>query len=205
MNVIIGVDPHKATHHAVAVDDDEDELAQVSVRAVEPRRQRLMSWAEPFDRRGRGRSKAPTGSAICCLSSSSRPVNASSMCRRRWLRGRVCSARAGRTRTTRTTPERSRRPRCGTTILREVRPVGHGEVLRLLAKRNTDIGDQRTRLVSHAFAAGRACARAGSPRKSTLPTSTRSSRGCHRRHRSSRSATTSPSSCSTTSAASTRS
>jgi transposase len=31
--------------------------------------------------------------------------------------------------------------------LRPVVPVGHGEVLRLLAKRNTDIGSQRTRLV----------------------------------------------------------
>ena len=31
--------------------------------------------------------------------------------------------------------------------LRQVQPVGHSEVLRLLAKRNTDIGDQRTRLV----------------------------------------------------------
>jgi len=31
--------------------------------------------------------------------------------------------------------------------LRPVQPVGHSEVLRLLAKRNTDIGNQRTRLV----------------------------------------------------------
>ena len=31
--------------------------------------------------------------------------------------------------------------------LREVAAVGTSEVLRLLAKRNTDIGDQRTRLV----------------------------------------------------------
>lgn len=28
MNVIIGVDPHKASHHAVAVDDNEQELAR---------------------------------------------------------------------------------------------------------------------------------------------------------------------------------
>jgi transposase len=34
------------------------------------------------------------------------------------------------------------------TSLREVRPAGHGEVLRLLAKRNPDIGDQRCRVVS---------------------------------------------------------
>ena len=31
--------------------------------------------------------------------------------------------------------------------LRRVEPVGHAEVLRLLAKRNNDIGDQRTRVV----------------------------------------------------------
>jgi transposase len=34
-----------------------------------------------------------------------------------------------------------------TSGLRQVRPVGHSEVLRLLSKRNLDIGDQRTRLV----------------------------------------------------------
>ena len=55
---------------------------------------------------------------------------------------------AGRTRPTRTMRCRSRSPRCGTLRLREVQPGGHSEVLRLLAKRNTDIGDQRCRLVS---------------------------------------------------------
>ena len=34
MKVMIGLDPHKASHHAVAVDDREEELAQVSVRAT---------------------------------------------------------------------------------------------------------------------------------------------------------------------------
>ena len=48
MNVIIGVDPHKATHHAVAVSDDESELAQLSVRACRTQTARLMSWAQPF-------------------------------------------------------------------------------------------------------------------------------------------------------------
>ena len=51
MDVIIGVDPHKATHHVVAVGDDERELAQVSVRACRTQTSRLMSWAEPFPRR----------------------------------------------------------------------------------------------------------------------------------------------------------
>jgi transposase len=48
MNVVIGVDPHKATHHVVAVGDNEDELAQVSVRACRTQTSRLMAWAEPF-------------------------------------------------------------------------------------------------------------------------------------------------------------
>jgi hypothetical protein len=34
MEVVIGVDPHKASHHAFAIDDREAELAQLSVRAT---------------------------------------------------------------------------------------------------------------------------------------------------------------------------
>jgi hypothetical protein len=34
MEVMIGVDPHKASHYVVAVDDSEAELAQVCVRAT---------------------------------------------------------------------------------------------------------------------------------------------------------------------------
>jgi hypothetical protein len=34
VNVIIGIDPHKASHTAVAIDRAEDELARVRVRAT---------------------------------------------------------------------------------------------------------------------------------------------------------------------------
>ena len=34
MTVIIGVDPHKASHTAVAIDDSEDELNRIRVRAT---------------------------------------------------------------------------------------------------------------------------------------------------------------------------
>ena len=34
MTVMIGVDPHKATHTAVAIGDDERELATIKVRAT---------------------------------------------------------------------------------------------------------------------------------------------------------------------------
>ena len=69
MEVMIGVDPHKASHYVFAVDDGEVELAQVSVRASREQVRRLLAWAEPFER-GRGRSRDPTGWATCCRSSS---------------------------------------------------------------------------------------------------------------------------------------
>ena len=84
-----------------------------------------------------------------------------------------------------------------------VEPASHTEVLRLLAKRNTDIGNQRCRLVSRLHSLLVELALAGSPRKSTLLTWIGSLPLSPRRHRVSRSATTWRSSCSTTSAAST--
>jgi hypothetical protein len=51
MNVVIGIDPHKASHTAVAIDEDEDELSSVRVRATRRQVEQLIGWAEPFDKR----------------------------------------------------------------------------------------------------------------------------------------------------------
>src|SRR5215213_1212418 len=51
MQVIIGVDPHKASYTAVAIGDDEGELTRVRVRATRAQTEQLLVWAEPFDRR----------------------------------------------------------------------------------------------------------------------------------------------------------
>jgi transposase len=51
MNVIIGIDPHKATHTAVAIGFDEGELATVTVRATKQQTDRLVEWAKPFKKR----------------------------------------------------------------------------------------------------------------------------------------------------------
>jgi hypothetical protein len=48
MTVIIGVDPHKATHTAVAIDGDEQPLARLDVVADRSQTQRLLAWAAPF-------------------------------------------------------------------------------------------------------------------------------------------------------------
>jgi hypothetical protein len=47
MTVIIGIDPHKATHTAVAIGGDEAELATVTVRATKQQTDKLLGWAEP--------------------------------------------------------------------------------------------------------------------------------------------------------------
>ena len=46
MNVVIGIDPHKASHTAVAIDESEDELSSVKVRATRRQVDQLVSWAE---------------------------------------------------------------------------------------------------------------------------------------------------------------
>ena len=51
MGVIIGIDPHKASHTAAAIDPGEAPLGQVRVRAAEDQLQRLLAWAQPWPKR----------------------------------------------------------------------------------------------------------------------------------------------------------
>jgi transposase len=49
--VMIGVDPHKASHTAVAVSADEQPLGQLRVRASAVQARRLLEWAAPWPER----------------------------------------------------------------------------------------------------------------------------------------------------------
>jgi transposase len=46
--VIIGVDPHKATHTAVAITGGEQEVGRKQVRSGGQQADELLAWAEPF-------------------------------------------------------------------------------------------------------------------------------------------------------------
>ena len=48
MQVIIGVDPHKASHTAVAIDTNEDQLDLKKVRASRSKVEQLLTWAQPY-------------------------------------------------------------------------------------------------------------------------------------------------------------
>lgn len=51
MSVIIGIDPHKRSHAAVAVDDREQTVAELQVRASRRQAGELLGWAERFGSR----------------------------------------------------------------------------------------------------------------------------------------------------------
>jgi transposase len=49
--IIIGIDPHKASHTAVAIDEHETVLREMTTRTCRTQTHRLRSWAEKFDER----------------------------------------------------------------------------------------------------------------------------------------------------------
>jgi transposase len=151
MQVIIGVDPHKASHTAVAIDTNEDQLGHKKVRATRTQVDQLLAWAGPFLARtwaiegadGMGyllaQQLVATGEHVI-------NVPATLAARTRLL---------GSGRTNKNDPNDALSvavTALRTSGLRQVRPVGHSEVLRLLAKRNTDIGNQRSRVVARLHA-----------------------------------------------------
>ena len=66
--VMIGVDPHKGSHTAVAISSDEEQLGRLRVRASVTQAERLVTWAAgvagaDLGGRGRGRARSPAGPA----------------------------------------------------------------------------------------------------------------------------------------------
>jgi transposase len=144
--VIIGVDPHKASHTAVAIDGSEDEVLRKKVRAGASQVDQLVSWAEPLGSRTWAiESAAGLGYLLAqqLVAAGETVVD-------------VPATLASRVRVLATGRSNKNDPNDALSVavaalrfpgLFQVAPVGHGEVLRLLAKRNTDIGNQRSRLV----------------------------------------------------------
>jgi transposase len=146
MTVIIGVDPHKASHTAVAIGDDEDELATVRVRATRSQVARLLAWAEPFEKRKWAIESA--GGLGYLLAQQLVGAGEDVVDVPATLASRVRVLGSGRS--------NKNDPNDALSVAvaalrapapRSVEAAAHAEVLRLLAKRNTDIGNHRTRVV----------------------------------------------------------
>jgi transposase len=108
---VIGVDPHKRSHTAVAIGGDGIELASVTVRATRCQVDKMLRWAARFeDRTWAIESAGGLGSLFCrqLVGADERVVYVSVTLA---ARVRVLGS-AGRTTTTRTTRCRSRSLRC---------------------------------------------------------------------------------------------
>ncbi len=112
MSVMIGVDPHKATHTAVAIDRSEAELARARVRATRKQVPQLLRWAEPL---GQRTSAVESAGGLGYLLSQQLVAAGETVLDvpSTLARGSVCLAPGGRTRTIRTTRCLSRSQRCG--------------------------------------------------------------------------------------------
>ena len=146
MSVIIGVDPHKATHTAVAVDNDEVELARAKVRATRNQVPQLLSWAEPLGEHTWAIESA--GGLGYLLSQQLVAAGETVLDVPSTLAARVRVL--GSRRSDKNDPNDALSVAVAalrTPALRAVVRADHAEMLRLLAKRNIDIGNQRTRIV----------------------------------------------------------
>jgi transposase len=151
MSVIIGIDPHKSSHTAVALDDGEGVLGQRRVRAGEHQAEELLKWAVEFPERSWAIESA--GGLGYLLSQQLVAAGEAVF--------DVPATLASRVRVLGTGKSNKNDPNDATSVavaalrspgLRQVSAVGHAEVLRLLAKRNTDIGNLRCQAVERVHA-----------------------------------------------------
>ena len=145
MAVMIGVDPHKGSHTAVAVDDGERSLAELRVRSGPKQLERLVEWAERFAERtwaieGAERARLPAGPAARRRRRAGR--------RRAAEAGRAGAAAGDRSRPTRTIPTTpvGRRRRAALDDAKEVGVEDHAAVMKLWAKRHRNLSSSRTRV-----------------------------------------------------------
>jgi transposase len=149
--VVIGIDPHKQTHQAVAVDDREGELGRLEVRATRTQVDRLVRWATPFeDRTWAIESAGGLGYLLAqqLVDAGERVID-------------VPPALASRVRLLDTRQSNKNDPNDARSVaiaalrspgLAVVEAADHRVVLRILAKRNGDLGRERNRVANRLHA-----------------------------------------------------
>jgi transposase len=142
VNVIIGVDPHKGSHTAVAIDSGEAALGQLRVRAARRQIEQLLEWAVGFEKRTWAVESA--GGLGYLLSQQLVTAGETVLDVPATLAARVRLLGSGKSNKNDPNDALSvavaalRAPRLAT-----VERADHGAVLRLLAKRNVDLGRSR--------------------------------------------------------------
>jgi hypothetical protein len=154
MVTTIGIDPHKATHTAVAIDESESVLGELTVPADRAQTRTLLEWAQQVDGDGRVWAVEAAGGLGYLLSqqlvaSGERVVDVPPV-----LASRVRVLGSGRSDKNDPNDALSvavaalRQPK-----LAEVRREDHGQILRMLAKRHLELTGLRTQAVCRLHAA----------------------------------------------------
>ena len=87
--VMIGIDPHKASHTAVAISAAEEPLGELRVRACAAQAERLLAWAAAWPQRTWA-VEGPAAWVICWPGSCWARVSGCWMCSRSSARGSGC-------------------------------------------------------------------------------------------------------------------
>jgi Transposase IS116/IS110/IS902 family./Transposase. len=144
MTVMIGVDPHKRSHTAVAIDGDDVELAAIEVRASARQIDELLGWAAGFaDRAWAVEGAGGVGYLLAqqLVGAGERVLDVPAT-----LAARVRVLGSGRSNKTDANDGYSIAVAARhASKLHQVAPADHASVLRLLAKRNKELGSARTR------------------------------------------------------------
>jgi outer membrane murein-binding lipoprotein Lpp len=144
--VMIGVDPHKASHTAVAISGSEEPLGELRVRACAVQAERLLAWAAAWPQRSWAVEGAGgTGHLLAqqLLSAGERVLDVQPK-----LGARVRLVAAGDT--NKNDPNDARSVAVAalrSAGVREVRPDDHAAVLKVWSKRHGDLGRTRTQVV----------------------------------------------------------
>jgi transposase len=142
--MMIGIDPHKGSHTAVVIDRDEAQLAKLQVRASRRQLDQLLEWAAPFEARTWAIESA--GGLGYLLAQQLVAAGEHVLDVPATLAARVRVLGTGRSNKNDPNDALSvavaalRAPR-----LAPVTRADHAGVLRLVAKRNTDLGRARNR------------------------------------------------------------
>src|SRR5580692_2934877 len=144
--VMIGIDPHKASHTAVVISAAEEPLGELRVRASAAQAERLLGWAAAWpDRTWAVEGAGGLGHLLAqqLLSAGERVLDVQPK-----LGARVRLLAAGNANKNDPNDARSvavaalRSPG-----VREARPDDHAEVLKVWSKRHRDLGSSRTQVV----------------------------------------------------------
>jgi transposase len=151
MMTMIGIDPHKATHTAVAIGPDEAVLDEVRVRACAAQVPRLRDWADRFEQRVWAIESA--GGLGYLLSQQLVAAGETVFDVSPMLAARVRLLGSGKSQ------KNDPNDACSVAVaalraerLTQVRPDDHARVLRMLVKRHGDLGRAKNRAASRLHA-----------------------------------------------------